>query len=730
MKGRFGQALYFSGKNDFVEIPDSDSLTKDTEEITILAWVHLNRPVTESSWSVIVSKKPFPYGYLMWIEKPTQPSGLVFSPQRQEVRANFQLKTEQWYHLGFTRAKNGDMKFYIDGELVTESKGESGPISTKPSPIIIAGQSSNQPFDGKIDEVILFKKPLDINEINQLMKQGFDKNTLGFPAIPIDIPGPNLRAALEKALGKNDDDDITKEDLEKLTELVVNGENLDKNEKIKDITGLENCLDLVHLKLNSNRISDIKSLANLSRLTQLNLGHNNLSNLKGLGEKTDLSWLNLVGNQLNDLDAIKTAISITWLDLSQNRLTQISSLSKLTKLTYLDLYNNQITDITPLIENTGISGTINLKSNPLNNTALSTHIPALEARGIKVEYDGKPPMAKLSFSKPDRVHVDQVFTVNALVDKVPNLAGWTVAIEYNPSLLELQSVKEGDALQAEGKGVFFQQGKINSQSGTLTGLSSVYLGIGGVEASGVLATLTFKAIKDGESYLRFKKVEFGGPKGQAIPMDVEGTTITLFSVPPCDVNADGTINIFDLILVGQAFGQEVKTRVDTNGDGTVNIFDLIAVAQCFGQGAAPAIVSQPVAMFAMVENWVHLAEAADDGSVAFDQGIAVLKEILSSIKPAETVLMANYPNPFNPETWIPYHLSQDAEVVVRIYDVRGRIVRTLDMGFQSFGYYASRDKAAYWNGKTDTGEVVSSGTYFYQIQAEDYTEIRKMVILK
>ena len=115
-------------------------------------------------------------------------------------------------------------------------------------------------------------------------------------------------------------------------------------------------------------------------------------------------------------------------------------------------------------------------------------------------------MAKLSFSKLDRVHVDQVFTVNALVDKVPNLAGWTVAIEYNPSLLELQSVKEGDALQAEGKGVFFQQGKINSQSGTLTGLSSVYLGIGGVEASGVLATLTFKAIKDGESYLRFKKV--------------------------------------------------------------------------------------------------------------------------------------------------------------------------------------------------------------------------------
>ena len=98
--------------------------------------------------------------------------------------------------------------------------------------------------------------------------------------------------------------------------------------------------------------------------------------------------------------------------------------------------------------------------------------------------------------------------------------------------------------------------------------------------------------------------------------------------------------------------------------------------------------------------------------------------------PAETVLMPNYPNPFNPETWIPYHLSQDAKVVIRIYDVRGRIVRTLDVGFQSFGYYANRDKAAYWDGKTDIGEMVSSGAYFYQIQAGDYADTRKMVILK
>ena len=195
------------------------------------------------------------------------------------------------------------------------------------------------------------------------------------------------------------------------------------------------------------------------------------------------------------------------------------------------------------------------------------------------------------------------------------------------------------------------------------------------------------------------------------------------------MDANGTVHI-DLIVVAQVFGQESKTRADTNGDEVVNISDLIVVAQCFGQGAAPAMAKQPIAVFSMVENWIRLAAQANDKSTEFSQGISVLREILESLKPEETVLMANYPNPFNPETWIPYHLGQDSEVVINIYDTTGKIVRTLDIGFQSFGYYASRDRSAYWDGKTDAGEQVSSGTYFYQIEVGDYTETRKMVILK
>ena len=93
-------------------------------------------------------------------------------------------------------------------------------------------------------------------------------------------------------------------------------------------------------------------------------------------------------------------------------------------------------------------------------------------------------------------------------------------------------------------------------------------------------------------------------------------------------------------------------------------------------------------------------------------------------------VLQNYPNPFNPETWIPFELNQDAKVSVSIYDVSGKLVRALDVGFRPAGIYSSQEKAVYWDGKTETGETVASGVYFYNIQIGDYSETRRMVILK
>ncbi|MYE87784.1 T9SS type A sorting domain-containing protein [Candidatus Poribacteria bacterium] len=110
---------------------------------------------------------------------------------------------------------------------------------------------------------------------------------------------------------------------------------------------------------------------------------------------------------------------------------------------------------------------------------------------------------------------------------------------------------------------------------------------------------------------------------------------------------------------------------------------------------------------------------------------AVLSIRLDSIgKPKLTQLLQNFPNPFNPETWIPYQLSEDSSVSVSIYNTTGKLIRTLPLGYQSAGFYNSRGRAAYWDGRNENGESVSSGVYFYQLQTGDHTELRRMVIVK
>ena len=125
-----------------------------------------------------------------------------------------------------------------------------------------------------------------------------------------------------------------------------------------------------------------------------------------------------------------------------------------------------------------------------------------------------------------------------------------------------------------------------------------------------------------------------------------------------------------------------------------------------------------------------MAHAADDGSVAFRRGIAILEQFLAVLTPKETALLPNYPNPFNPETWIPYHLATNADVTFTIYDTKGVVVRQLDLGHQPAGYYTVRSKAVYWDGRTDSGESVASGVYFYQLTAGDYAATKRMVIVK
>ena len=101
-----------------------------------------------------------------------------------------------------------------------------------------------------------------------------------------------------------------------------------------------------------------------------------------------------------------------------------------------------------------------------------------------------------------------------------------------------------------------------------------------------------------------------------------------------------------------------------------------------------------------------------------------------AVAPERDTLLQNYPNPFNPETWIPYHLHEANEVVIRIHNVTGELIRELKLGYKPAGIYSSQDRSAYWDGKNESGEYVSSGVYFYTIKAGDFTATKKMIIQK
>ena len=163
----------------------------------------------------------------------------------------------------------------------------------------------------------------------------------------------------------------------------------------------------------------------------------------------------------------------------------------------------------------------------------------------------------------------------------------------------------------------------------------------------------------------------------------------------------------------------------------VNILDLNFVAKSMDETAGAAAPST----FAidnrispkLIQTWILQAQIENDGSLAFQQGIANLQHLLALLTPERTALLTNYPNPFNPETWIPYQLSEPAEVTLRIYAVSGALVRTLNLGHQLAGLYHQRSRAAYWNGKNELGESVASSVYFYTLTAGDFTATRKNV---
>ena len=158
-----------------------------------------------------------------------------------------------------------------------------------------------------------------------------------------------------------------------------------------------------------------------------------------------------------------------------------------------------------------------------------------------------------------------------------------------------------------------------------------------------------------------------------------------------DVNNDNVVDRKDLVAVNSRLGMIGQYREDVNIDGIVNIIDLVLVANAIDieAASAPSLHNRAIGLITaeQVQGWLTEARLSGETSLAFQRGMLVLEQLSAMLTPKTTVLLPNYPNPFNPETWIPYRLEQSADVTVTIYAANGTLVRTLQLGHQPAGTY-------------------------------------------
>ena len=321
--------------------------------------------------------------------------------------------------------------------------------------------------------------------------------------------------------------------------------------------------------------------------------------------------------------------------------------------------------------------------------------------------------------------VGEELNFNLNISSGENVAGYQATVSYDSTALNLSGATNGDYLPADA--FFDRHGR------TIT--ATTHAGV--ANGNGTLATLTFRVLDFKPSTVTLYRVYLIDTDGKRWEATTVGAKVTIPAEPRAaifgDINRDGVVNIQDLVIVGVRLGDRGPNSADLNGDHLVDIVDLVLVANAIGAGrAAPSLTHQDLQMLTIsdVKGWLTQAQKINSLDPDYIHGIDVLARLLAALTPKETSLLPNFPNPFNPETWIPYQLAKPADVTLTIYDIRGVVVRQLKLGHQAAGVYTNRSHAIHWDGRNSIGEKVATGLYLYTLSAEDFSATRKMLIRK
>ena len=553
--------------------------------------------------------------------------------------------------------------------------------------------------------------------------------------IPNLVADDALRAAIEAQLDLPAAAELTRAVMQKLTTLeadlrsinnlsgLEHAENLTvlnlEGNAIKELTPIAGLLKLTFLDLSGNAVSDLAPLEGLTVLETLDLRGNAISNLTPIAGLTTLKTLDLSGNAIHDIDALSDLDALITLHLNKNpiedlaplaRLTglqtlvlrtcavkDVAAISGLTALLELDLSDNAITDITGLEDLTELT-TLKLNTNrieSLEGLASMAYLTVLDiARNAVKDISSLANVRSLIALDASNNAITEVSALSQLSDlTVLRLSQNSISV-VDP----IMGLKELKVLEAHSNSI-----DDVSKLDTLTALERLDLRRNNISEIRALAELSELSVLGLAENPILDTSPLYPLTRRNPPVYID---ISVERYAPWDVNEDGRVNTADLESVTKALGQTDKDildrRTDVNADGSVDASDLALVQANVDASAAPA-------MNRRVE-------------------ISVMQR--ETRRPEKTALLANYPNPFNPETWIPYTLAVGADVEISIYDADGRRIRRLDIGARPAGYYTEKNRAAYWDGKNAFGEPVASGVYYYVLMADDFAATRKMLILK
>ena len=600
----------------------------------------------------------------------------------------------------------------------------------------------------------------------------------------VHIPDPGLRVVIEAALGKEAGADITQSDMESLESLQARCRYLTLSEKgwftplaehwvcettddtfvssIKNLTGLEFATNLIELEFGKNQISDVTPLKNLTKLTHLSLGINQISDVTPLKNLTNLIELDLLSNRISDVTPLKNLTKLTYLSLRDNQISDVTPLKDMTKLIYLSLRDNRISDVSPLknlvkltylnldhnyykIDVSPFKNLINLRYLSLDDNQISDATPLKNLTKLIHLDISDNPILDLTPLKDMKKMIDLDLDSNGILDISPlkhltNLLILDLAHNKISDISALKPLTKLRKLELDDNTI--------SDLTPLKDMTNLFLleldnnRISDVTSLKNLAKLT---VLD----LSHNHISDFSPItdliDNLIEYDFSNQTEPPFSF--ADVNRDNTVNLADLVAIASNFADpdlEALARMniypDVNGDGLVNLIDLlIAASEIDAAAAAPTLSKNQIEKYNLTAKdlaaWIRLAKQLNLTEPNLQQGIDVLEQLLAILStqdrlPKNTALLPNYPNPFNPETWIPYQLAKTSDVSISIHSADGKLVRSLELGQLPAGVYKHKSRAAYWDGRNELGESVASGVYFYTLTANDFKATGKMFIQK